>query len=104
MHEPITVEVGGELADGTYDSEEVSFTGSLVQVYESDYTTTSLYEWLDRGYVVYMDEDRPGALPHRTLLPLASPRKAYTAEEVARMYPRFANEVGLTPKRDIDFE
>jgi hypothetical protein len=47
MHEPITVEVGGDPGDGTYRWQNVMFTGRLVQVSESGYTTTSLYEWLE---------------------------------------------------------
>ena len=111
MHEPITVEVGGDPGDGTYRWQNVMFTGHLVQVSQSGYTTTSLYEWLDRGYLVYVEEDRPGSVPRRTLYPLdaldaltypaeATPQKGYTAEEVARAYPELTHEVGLPLERD----
>jgi hypothetical protein len=70
---------------------------------------------LDRGYLVYVEEDRPGSVPRRTLYPLdaldaltypaeATPQKGYTAEEVARAYPELTHEVGLPLERDIDFE
>ncbi len=114
MYEPITVEIGRDYGDGTYRSQDIQFTGRLVQQIESGYTTTRLYEWLDRGYLVYLvhvAEDKPGRLSRRTLYPffithLAScaPKKGYTAEEASRAYPEFADEVGVTPERDIDFE
>jgi hypothetical protein len=60
-----------------------------------------LYEWVDRGYVVYLvyvEEDKPGRLPRRTLYPVINthlardtPTKGYTAEDVSRAYPEFAN-------------
>ena len=60
-----------------------------------------LYEWVDRGYVVYLvhvEEAKPEQWPQRTLYPFinthsagATLRKGYTAEEVSRAYPEFAN-------------
>ena len=101
MYEPITVEIGRDYGDGTYRSQDIQFTGRLVQQIESGYTTTRLYEWLDRGYLVYLvhvAEDKPGRLSRHTLYPfinthLAStaPKKGYTAKEVSQAYPEFAN-------------
>jgi len=67
-----------------------------------------LYEWADRGHLVYLvhvEEDTPERPPRRTLYPFinthssgTTPRKGYTAEEVTRAYPEFANRtfLGLT--------
>ena len=100
MYEPITVEIDRACGGGNYRSHRVNFTGRLVQLIEEGYTTMRLYEWADRGYVVYLvhvEEDKSGRLPRRTLYPFinthsasATPRKGYTAEEVSRAYPEFA--------------
>ena len=99
MYEPITVEVDRAYGGGAYRSHTINFTGRLVQLIEKDYTTIRLYEWVDRGYIVYLvhvEEDEPGKRPRRTLYPFinthsarATPRKGYTAEEVCRAYPEF---------------
>jgi hypothetical protein len=101
MYEPTTVVVDRAYGDGTYRSHTINFTGRLVQLIEEGYTTMRLYEWVDRGYIVYLvhvEEDKPGELPRRTLYPFinthfarATPRKGYTAEEVSRAYPEFAS-------------
>jgi hypothetical protein len=101
MYEPITVEIDRGYGDGTYRLHTITFTGRLVRTIEEGYTTMKLYEWVDRGYVVYLvhfDEKKPGRLPRRTLYPFinthsarTTPRKGYTAVEVARAYPEFAN-------------
>jgi hypothetical protein len=101
MYEPITVEIDRGYGDGTYRSHTITFIGRLVRTIEEGYTTMRLYEWVDRGYVVYLvhfDEEKPGRFPRRTLYPFinthsarTTPRKGYTAEEVARAYPEFAN-------------
>jgi hypothetical protein len=64
-----------------------------VQLIEEGHTMR-LYEWVDRGYIVYLvhvEEDKPGELPRRTLYPFinthfarATRTKGYTAEEVSR--------------------
>jgi len=101
VNEPITVEIDRGYGEGNYRSHSVNFTGRLVQFIEKGSTTMRLYEWVDRGYVVYLvhveeakPEQRP---PRRTLYPFinthsagATPRKGYTAEEVSRAYPEFA--------------
>ena len=99
MYEPITVEVDRAYGEGTYRSHTINFTGRLVELIEKGHTTMRLYEWADRGYIVYLvhvEEDKLGRLPRRTLYPFinthcarATPRKGYTAEEVSRAYPEF---------------
>ena len=76
MYEPITVGIDRAYGGGAYRSHSINFTGRLVQLIEKDYTKIRLYEWADRGYIVYH--------PAR-----ATPRKGYTAEEVSRAYPEF---------------
>jgi hypothetical protein len=116
MYEPITLEIDRGYGDGTYRSHNINFTGRLVQLIENGYTTMRLYEWVDRGYVVYLvhvEEEKPGRLPRRTLYPFtnthsarATPKKGYTAEEVSQAYPEFAKakEVSGTPEYDSDFQ
>ena len=101
MYEPITVEIDRNYGEGTYRSHSINFTGRLVQLVEKGYTTMRLYEWADRGYIVYLvhiEEAKPEQRPQRTLYPFinthsggAFPGKGYTAEEVSRAYPEFAN-------------
>ncbi len=111
MYEPITVEIDRDYGGGTYRSYTINFSGRLVQLIEKGCTTMRLYEWVDQGYVVYLvhvEEAKPEQRPQRTLYPFinthsggAIPRKGYTAEEVSRAYPEFANDVRSTPERDI---
>ena len=110
MYEPITVEIdSGYGEEGTYRSYTINFTGYLVKTIQAGSITMRLYEWVDRrGYVVYLvhvEEDKPGRHPRRTLYPFinthtagATPTKGYTAEEVSRAYPEFAEGrfLGLT--------
>ena len=101
MYEPITVEIDRGYGDGVYLSHSITFTGRLVRIIENGYTTMRLYEWMDRGrlvYLVHVEEDKPGRPPRRALYPFinthlarATPTKGYTAEEVARAYPEFSN-------------
>ena len=101
MYEPITVEIDRYYGDGTYRSHTIKFTGRLVQLINKEPTTMSLYEWVDRGrlvYLVHVEEEKPGRLPRFTLYPFinthsasATPKKGYTAEEVSRAYPEFDN-------------
>jgi len=99
MYEPITVVIDRAYGEGTYRSHTINFSGRLVQLIEKGHTTMRLYEWVDRGYVLYLvhfEEAKPGQPPRRTLYPFinthsarATPRKGYTAEEVSRAYPEF---------------
>ena len=114
MYEPITVEVDRGYGKGTYRSYNINFTGRLVKTIQAANLTMRLYEWADpRGHLVYLvhvEEDKPGRVPRRTLYPFintfsaeVTPTKGYTAEEVSRAYPEFANEAGGTPERDMAF-
>ncbi len=109
MHEPITVEVDRGHGDGAQRSNPINFVGRLVETVEEDHTTIGLYEWADRGrlaYLVHVEEDRPGRPPRRTLYPFinthsagATPAKGYTAKEVSRAYPEFAEgRFGRSPR------
>jgi hypothetical protein len=100
MYEPITVEVHRAYGEGNYRSYSIDFIGRLIRIVEAGHTKMTLYEWADRGrllYLVHVEEDRPGRSPRRTLYPFinthsgsATPRKGYTAGEVSRAYPEFA--------------
>ena len=108
MYEPITVEVDRAYGEGDYRSHTIYFIGRLIRIVEAGHTTMRLYEWADRGrllYLVHVEEDKPGRPPRRTLYPFinthtggATPRKGYTAEEVSRAYPELAagRFLGLT--------
>ena len=101
MYKPISVEFDRAYGDGDYRSHNLKFTGRLVELIENGYTTMRLYEWVDRGrlvYLVHVAEEKPGRLPRRTLYPFinthlagVTPTKGYTAEDVSRAYPEFAN-------------
>jgi hypothetical protein len=101
MHEPITVNVDRGRGDGARRSNPVTFIGRLLETVQRGHTTVRLYEWADRGrlaYLVHVEEHRPGRPPRRTLYPFvnthsagAAPTKGYTAEEVSRAYPEFAD-------------
>jgi hypothetical protein len=105
MYEPITVEIDRYYGDGTYRSHTITFTGRLVQLIKKGPTTMSLYEWVDRGrlvYLVHVEEEKLKQLPRRTLYPFinthsarTTPKKGYTAEDVSRAYPEFANVPGV---------
>ena len=108
MYEPTTVEIDRVCGEGNYRSYSLYFVGRLIQIVEAGHTTMRLYEWADLGrllYLVHVEEDKPGQAPRRTLYPFinthsggATPRKGYTAGEVSRAYPEFADEtfLGLT--------
>ena len=102
MYEPITVEIDRGYGEGNYRSYSLNFIGRLLRIVEAGHTKMRLYEWADRGrlvYLVHVEEDKPGLPPRRTLYPFinthsagATPRKGYTAEEVSRAYPEFCAE------------
>jgi hypothetical protein len=108
VYEPITVEIDGGYGEGKYRSFSIDFIGRLIRIVETGHTTMRLYEWADRGrllYLVHVEEDKPGRPPRRTLYPFinthsgsATPRKGYTAGEVSLAYPEFAagRFLGLT--------
>jgi hypothetical protein len=100
VYEPITVEVHRAYGEGNYRSYSINFIGRLIRIVEAGHTKMTLYEWADRGrllYLVHVEENKPGKPARRTLYPFinthsggATPRKGYTAEEVSRAYPEFA--------------
>jgi hypothetical protein len=100
VYEPITLEVDRAYGEGYYRSYSIYFIGRLMRIVEAGHTTMRLYEWADRGrllYLVHVEEDKPGRPPRRTLYPFinthsggATPSKGYTAEEVSRAYPELA--------------
>jgi hypothetical protein len=100
VYEPITVEIDRGYSDTNYRSYSINFIGRLIRIVEDGHTTMRLYEWADRGrlvYLVHVEEKKPGRPPRRTLYPFinthsagSTPRKGYTAEEVSRAYPEFA--------------
>jgi len=108
VYEPITVEIDRGYSDGDYRSHSINFIGRLIRIVEDGHTTMRLYGWADRGrlvYLVHVEEKKPGRPPRRTLYPFinthsagTTPRKGYSAEEVSRAYPEFANRtfLGLT--------
>jgi hypothetical protein len=110
VYEPITVEIDRAHGEGKYRSYSINFIGRLISIVEAGHTTMRLYEWADRGrllYLVHVEEDKPGKRPRRTLYPFinthcasATPRKGYTAQEVSRAYPEFAAEKLLGPTRN----
>jgi hypothetical protein len=107
VYEPTTVEVDRGYGEGAYRSYTINFIGRLIRIVEAGHTTMRLYEWAHLGcllYLVHVEEDKPGRPPRRTLYPFinthsggATPRKGYTAEEVSRAYPEFAEERFLGP-------
>jgi hypothetical protein len=109
VYEQITLEIDRAHAGGDYLSYSLNFIGRLIRIVEAGHITMRLYEWADRRgrlvYLVHVEEDKPGRPARRTLYPFinthsggATPRKGYTAEEVARAYPEFAADkfLGLT--------
>jgi hypothetical protein len=100
VYEPITVEVDRAYGEGNYRSYTINFIGRQIRIVEAGHTKMRLYEWPDRGrllYLVHVEEDKPGRPPRRTLYPFinthsgsATPRKGYTAGEISRAYPELA--------------
>jgi hypothetical protein len=107
VYEQITVEIDRAHGGGNYRSYSLNFIGRLVRIVEAGHTTMRLYEWADRGrllYLVHVEEDKPGRAPRRTLYPFinthsggTTPRKGYPAEDVYRAYPEFYAEKLLGP-------
>ena len=96
-NEPIRLVVGRPDENAVYREETVSFTGEWLDYYEEGQARFSLYRWLDRGYLVHVEDDRR---EEKSVYPY---RGGFTAEEVAKRGPRFANTVGITPDTDRDF-
>jgi hypothetical protein len=77
-----------------------SFTGEGLDYYEEAHAAFTLYRWLDKGYVVYVENFKNDT---KLVYPIDRSGKGYTAEEVAELWPRFANTLGITPGFDRDF-
>jgi hypothetical protein len=100
VYEQITVEIDRGYGEGNYRSQSLYFVGRLIRIVEAGHTTMRLYEWADRGrllYLVHVEEVKVGRSPRCTLYPFinthsgsATPRKGYTAGEVSRAYPELA--------------
>jgi hypothetical protein len=70
VYEPITVEIDRGYGEGAYRSYTLNFIGRLLRMVEAGNITMRLYEWADRGrlvYLVHVEEDKPGRPPRRTL-------------------------------------
>jgi hypothetical protein len=111
VYEPITLEIDRGHGEGTHRSYSLYFVGRLVRIVEAGHTKMRLYEWADQGgrllYLVHVEEDKPGQPPRRTLYPFinthsgaGTPRKGYTAGEVSRAYPEFADKRLMGPTRN----
>jgi hypothetical protein len=126
VYEPITVAVDRGYGEGAYRSYTINFIGRLIRIVEAGHTTMRLYEWADRGcllYLVHVEEDKPGRPPRRTLYPFINtippvpppgrdtPQRRFLGH-TRNSQPRSfwslpgtrANEVGITPERANDTE
>jgi hypothetical protein len=79
----------------------VSFTGEYLDYYEEAHAAFSLYRWLDKGYLVYVEDFKNDS---KAVYPNDGSGKGYAAEDVAKQWPRFANTLGITPGYDLDFD
>jgi hypothetical protein len=102
-NEPIKVDIQFYDEDGVLQFRTMSFTGEELDFYEDErvHAAFTLYRWLDKGYVVYVEDFKNDL---KTVYPNDPSDKGYTAEEVAEQWPRFANTVEITPGHDIDFD
>ena len=90
MYEPISVEIDRAHGEGNHRLYSINFIGCLNRIVEAGHSTMTLYEWADRGrllYLVHIDEVKVGRPPRRTLYPFinthsgsATPRKGYTGQ------------------------
>jgi hypothetical protein len=97
-NEPIKLAVGRPDENGVYREETVSITGEQLDYYEEGQSRFWLYRWLDRGYLVHVEDDKR---EEKTVYPYSG---GFTAEEVAKRWLRFANTVGILPDTDRDFD
>ena len=102
-NEPITLDIQFYDENGVLQSRTESFTGEDLDYYDDDraHAAFTLYRWLDKGYLVYVEHFKDDL---KTVYPNDRSGKGYTAEEVAKQWPRFANTVGITRGRDMDFD
>jgi hypothetical protein len=98
---PIKVDIQFYDESGVLQFRTWSFTGEYLDYYEEAHAAFTLYRWLDNGYVVYVENFKNDTkLVYRNDLS----GKGYTAEEVAKQWPPFANTLGITPDYDMDFD
>jgi hypothetical protein len=100
VNEPISLQVGGPDDNGVHRWGTARFTGEQLAYYEGRQSMVTLYRWLDRGYLVYVEGDER---EEKSLYPHSASGGRLTAEEVSKRRPRFANAVGITPDTDLDF-
>ena len=70
MYEPINAEVDRAYGEGYYRSYTINFIGRLMRIVEAGHTTMRLYEWADRGrllYLVHVEEENQGGSPAHPL-------------------------------------
>jgi hypothetical protein len=102
-NERIKIEIQFHDENGVLQQRKVNITGENLDYYD-DYrahASFTLYRWLDKGYLVYVEDDKYDT---KTVYPNDRSGKGYTAEEVAKQWPRFANTLGITPEYDMDFD
>ncbi|HEV2743423.1 MAG TPA: hypothetical protein VGV91_09725 [Rubrobacter sp.] len=100
MHEPITVEVDRGHGDGARRSNPITFIGRLLETVEGGRTTMRLYEWADRGrlvYLVHVEEGKPGQPPRHTLYPFVNTRSAGAAPRKVTPPRRFLGPTRSSP-------
>jgi hypothetical protein len=102
-NEPIKLVVQFFDENGVLQWRQKNFTGEKLDYYDDDraHAAFTLYRWLDRGYLVYVEDDK---YETKTVYPIDRSGKGYTAEEVAELWPRFANTLGITSEHDMDFD
>jgi hypothetical protein len=102
-NEPIKLEVQFYDENDVLQSSTESYTGEKLDYYDDDRAQAAftLYRSLDRGYLVYVENFKDDL---KTVYPNDPSDKGYTAEEVAKQWPHFANIVGITQGHDINFD
>jgi hypothetical protein len=90
MYEPISVKIDRAHGEGNYRSYSINFIGRLIRIVEAGHSTMTLYEWADRGpllYLLHVDEVKVGRPLQCALYPSinthfgsATPRKEYTGQ------------------------
>jgi hypothetical protein len=102
VYEPITVEIDRACGEGDYRSYTIFFIGRLIRIVEAGHTTMRLYEWADRGrllYLVHVEEDKPGRHPRRTLYPFINAHSCgATPRTVARITEDDSEEFVAIPR------
>ena len=60
MYEPITLQIDRGYGEDAYRSYTINFIGRLIRIVEAGHTTMRLYEWADRGRLLYLEAARIG--------------------------------------------